>query len=163
MPGIVAGSMLVFIPAIGEYVIPALLGGPDTLMIGRVLWDEFFSAAATGRWPRRWRSSCSFWWSRRSCGCNRSRTGGRADGARLVPASGGAVLGFVFLYAPIVSLVVFSFNESRLVTVWGGFSTRWYGELLRDRQILNAAWISLQVAFARPLWPPSSARSAPSC
>jgi putrescine transport system permease protein len=42
-PGIVAGSMLVFIPAIGEYVIPTLLGGPSTLMIGRVLWDEFFS------------------------------------------------------------------------------------------------------------------------
>lgn len=43
MPGIIAGSMLVLIPAIGEFVIPALLGGPDTLMIGRVLWDEFFS------------------------------------------------------------------------------------------------------------------------
>ena len=42
MPGIIAGSMLVFIPAIGEFVIPALLGGPDNLMIGRVLWDEFF-------------------------------------------------------------------------------------------------------------------------
>ncbi len=41
-PGIVAGSMLVFIPAIGEFVIPTLLGGPDQLMIGRVLWDEFF-------------------------------------------------------------------------------------------------------------------------
>ena len=43
IPGIVAGSMLVFIPAIGEYVIPSLLGGPGTLMIGRVLFDEFFS------------------------------------------------------------------------------------------------------------------------
>jgi putrescine transport system permease protein len=42
VPGIVAGSMLVFIPAIGEFVIPTLLGGPDNLMIGRVLWDEFF-------------------------------------------------------------------------------------------------------------------------
>lgn len=42
LPGILAGSMLVFIPAVGEYVIPALLGGPDTNMIGRVLWDEFF-------------------------------------------------------------------------------------------------------------------------
>lgn len=41
--GIIAGSMLVFIPALGEYVIPELLGGSDTLMIGRVLWDEFFS------------------------------------------------------------------------------------------------------------------------
>ena len=43
LPGIIAGSMLVFIPAIGEFVIPALLGGPDTLMIGKVLWNEFFS------------------------------------------------------------------------------------------------------------------------
>ncbi|MCO4756969.1 MAG: ABC transporter permease subunit [Oceanospirillaceae bacterium] len=42
IPGIVAGCMLVFIPAVGEFVIPALLGGSDTLMIGRVLWDEFF-------------------------------------------------------------------------------------------------------------------------
>jgi putrescine transport system permease protein len=41
--GIIAGAMLVFIPAVGEYVIPELLGGPSTLMIGRVLWDEFFS------------------------------------------------------------------------------------------------------------------------
>ncbi len=43
MPGIIAGSLLVFIPAVGEFVIPALLGGPDTLMIGSVLWNEFFS------------------------------------------------------------------------------------------------------------------------
>lgn len=48
LPGIIAGSMLVFIPAIGEFVIPSLLGGPDTLMIGRVLWDEFF---ANRDWP----------------------------------------------------------------------------------------------------------------
>ena len=46
--GILAGSMLVFIPAVGEFVIPALLGGPNSLMIGRVLWDEFFSNRA---WP----------------------------------------------------------------------------------------------------------------
>ncbi|WP_137150674.1 ABC transporter permease subunit [Devosia sp. FKR38] len=48
-PGIIAGCMLVFIPAIGEFVIPSLLGGPSTLMIGRVLWDEFF---ANTNWPR---------------------------------------------------------------------------------------------------------------
>ncbi|HHB83253.1 MAG TPA: ABC transporter permease subunit [Devosia sp.] len=57
------------------------------------------------------------------------------------------ILGFIFLYAPIVSLVIFSFNESKLVTVWGGFSTKWYGELLQDPQILGAAWISLKIAF----------------
>ncbi|WDR04565.1 ABC transporter permease subunit [Devosia rhodophyticola] len=49
VPGIIAGTMLVFIPAIGEFVIPSLLGGPGTLMIGRVLWDEFFSNT---NWPR---------------------------------------------------------------------------------------------------------------
>ena len=48
LPGVVAGCLLVFIPAMGEYVIPALLGGPDNLMIGRVLWDEFF---ANHDWP----------------------------------------------------------------------------------------------------------------
>jgi putrescine transport system permease protein len=42
VPGMIAGSMLVFIPAVGEFVIPSLLGGPNNLMIGRVLWDEFF-------------------------------------------------------------------------------------------------------------------------
>ncbi|MFT4192324.1 MAG: ABC transporter permease subunit [Comamonas sp.] len=47
-PGIVAGAMLVFIPCIGEYVTPELLGGPSTLMIGRVMWDEFFS---NNDWP----------------------------------------------------------------------------------------------------------------
>ncbi|MFD3190235.1 ABC transporter permease subunit [Sedimentitalea sp. HM32M-2] len=57
------------------------------------------------------------------------------------------ILGFVFLYAPIVSLVIFSFNESKLVTVWGGFSTKWYGELFRDPQILEAAWVSIKIAF----------------
>ena len=44
-----------------------------------------------------------------------------------------ATLGFIFLYAPIISLVVFSFNESKLVTVWGGFSLKWYGELFAER------------------------------
>jgi putrescine transport system permease protein len=49
MAGIIAGSMLVFIPAVGEFVIPELVGGPDTKMIGKALWDEYFQA---GDWPR---------------------------------------------------------------------------------------------------------------
>jgi putrescine transport system permease protein len=57
------------------------------------------------------------------------------------------VLGFVFLYAPILSLIVYSFNESRLVTVWSGFSVKWYVELFRDQQMMAAAWVSIQVAF----------------
>ena len=56
------------------------------------------------------------------------------------------VLGFAFLYLPIVSVVVFSFNESRLVTVWGGWSLRWYGELFRNEQLLDALKVTLGVA-----------------
>ncbi len=55
------------------------------------------------------------------------------------------VLGLVFLYAPIVILVVYSFNASRLVTVWGGFSTRWYVALFQDAQMLDAVWVTLRV------------------
>ncbi len=54
-------------------------------------------------------------------------------------------LGFAFLYLPMILLVVYSFNESRLVTVWAGFSTKWYGELFRDQEFLDAAWVTLKV------------------
>ena len=56
-------------------------------------------------------------------------------------------LGFAFLYIPIVILIIYSFNESRLVTVWAGWSTKWYGEVLRDEAYLSAAWVSLKVGF----------------
>ena len=55
--------------------------------------------------------------------------------------------GFAFLYVPILSLIIFSFNESKLVTVWAGFSTKWYGELIQNEQILEAAWLSIRIAF----------------
>jgi putrescine transport system permease protein len=56
-------------------------------------------------------------------------------------------LGLAFLYLPIAILVIFSFNASQLVTVWGGWSLRWYGELLADRAMLESALISLGVAI----------------
>jgi putrescine transport system permease protein len=55
-------------------------------------------------------------------------------------------LGFAFLYVPMIILVIFSFNESKLVTVWAGFSTQWYGELMQNEAFLNAAWVTLKVA-----------------
>ncbi len=55
--------------------------------------------------------------------------------------------GFAFLYLPILLIMVYSFNESRLVTVWGGFSAKWYGALFADERFLNAAWVTLYVAF----------------
>lgn len=56
-------------------------------------------------------------------------------------------LGFAFLYIPIASLVFFSFNESKLVTVWAGFSTRWYGALMQNDQILSAAGLSVRIGL----------------
>ncbi len=57
------------------------------------------------------------------------------------------VLGFAFLYLPIVLLVIFSFNESKLVTVWGGFSTKWYVSLLSNQALLDAAWVTIRVGL----------------
>ncbi|WFU71722.1 ABC transporter permease subunit [Bradyrhizobium sp. CB2312] len=57
-------------------------------------------------------------------------------------------LGLAFLYLPILILVIYSFNASRLVTVWGGWSLRWYREFLNDRAMIEAAWMSLRVAVA---------------
>ena len=54
-------------------------------------------------------------------------------------------LGFAFLYIPMVILVAYSFNASKLVTVWAGFSTRWYGELLQNEAFLDAAWVTVKV------------------
>ena len=55
-------------------------------------------------------------------------------------------LGLAFLYLPIAILVIYSFNASRLVTVWGGWSLRWYTEFFNDRAMLDAAWMSFRVA-----------------
>ena len=57
------------------------------------------------------------------------------------------VLGYLFLYGPIFSLVFFSFNQSKLVTVWGGFSTQWYAALLNDNQVITAFFLSLKIAI----------------
>jgi putrescine transport system permease protein len=56
-------------------------------------------------------------------------------------------LGFAFLYVPILILVVFSFNASRAVTVWGGFSTQWYAALFRNQALMDAAWVTVRIAL----------------
>lgn len=56
------------------------------------------------------------------------------------------VFGYTFLYAPIILMMIYSFNASRLATVWGGFSTKWYGELLRNQLVIDAAILSLKIA-----------------
>ncbi len=56
-------------------------------------------------------------------------------------------LGLAFLYLPMVILVIYSFNAGKLVTVWAGFSTKWYGSLFQNEAFMNAAWVTLKVGF----------------
>ncbi|MEM1316771.1 MAG: ABC transporter permease subunit [Pseudomonadota bacterium] len=57
------------------------------------------------------------------------------------------IFGFTFLYVPILLLIIYSFNESKLVTVWAGFSTKWYAEAFANEGLMNAAWVTAKVAF----------------
>ena len=61
-------------------------------------------------------------------------------------------LGFAFLYIPMIVLIVYSFNGGRLVTVWAGFSTKWYGTLFHNEAFLDAAWVTIRVAVASAHW-----------
>jgi putrescine transport system permease protein len=70
---------------------------------------------------------------------------------RSLAAGAICVLGFVFLYAPIVVLIVYSFNANQLVTVWGGWSLRWYAALFADEPLIRAAWLSVRLAFVTGL------------
>jgi putrescine transport system permease protein len=72
---------------------------------------------------------------------------GRAIGDFTVWNATALALGLAFLYLPIVLLVLYSFNASRLVTVWGGFSTQWYGALLANKPLLDAAWVTIRVGL----------------
>ena len=149
LPGIVAGSLLCFIPIVGEFVIPDLLGSSSTAMIGQTLWTGILrQPRLAGRLRARRRAAVH---------------PGAADPdlppARSAPFGGDAMkrfstinlaalaLGLAFLYLPIAILVIYSFNDSRLVTVWGGASLRWYRALFNDSAMLEAASVSLRVAF----------------
>ena len=154
MPGIIAGSMLVFIPAIGEFVIPTLLGGPDNLMIGRVLWDEFFG---NRDWPVASAVAIAFLVLLvgpialyQHYSAEQQEALSRWKGARLaIPDHDAVPRASRFLYMPMLVLIAYSFNASALVSVWGGFSTSWYTRLVHNDQILDAAWLSLEVGAGR--------------
>ena len=58
------------------------------------------------------------------------------------------IAGYAFLYIPILTLIVYSFNDSKMVTLWGGFTFKWYGVLAQDKEVLDALALSLKLAFA---------------
>ncbi|EPZ86712.1 ABC transporter, permease protein [Burkholderia cenocepacia K56-2Valvano] len=145
--GIIAGCLLVFIPAVGEYVIPELLGGANTLMIGRVMWNEFFNNAD---WPMASAVTCAMVLlllvpMAMFQHFQAKEQGGASMKPNRYLQFAALFVGFAFLYVPIISLIVYSFNESKLVTVWSGFSFRWYAALAEDDELLTAAWLSLKI------------------
>jgi putrescine transport system permease protein len=156
--GIVAGSMLVFIPSVGEYVIPELLGGPQTLMIGRVMWDEFF---ANNDWPMAASVAVVLvgvillpLTVFNKVQAQQQVAGAAAGGGPAAAGSGRGWLarawlgaGFLFLYLPILALVLYSFNDSTVPNAWRGFTLKWYAALAQDREMLAGLWLSLKIAL----------------
>ena len=149
LPGIVAGCLLVFIPAVGEFVIPDLLGGTNTLMIGKVLWDEFF---LNSDWPLASAVAICLLVLLVGPIAALPAPAGQEPGAAVMPGRARfaftvLAFGYAFLYLPIALVIVYSFNELRMVTVWAGFSTKWWSALFANEAMLSAAWLSLRIAL----------------
>lgn len=153
LPGIYAGCLLAFIPMVGEFVIPDLLGGSDTALIGRTLWTEFFN---NQDWPLAAAIAVGMLLVLVIPIAALQRAQARADVRQAQIASAGnrnwsilnitaIAFGFSFIYLPIFLVMVFSFNESRLVTVWAGFSLKWYATLFQNTQLLQSALLSLKL------------------
>jgi ABC-type spermidine/putrescine transport system permease subunit I len=153
MPGVVAGGILVFIPSLGNYIIPELLGGGKSLMIGNLIQLQFGTAH---NWPfgaalsfallafvlaAMLIYSMRFKQRRRRSPMNSLNPLWRFTGVR--PA---AWLFFAFLYVPILVLVVLSFNSGQSATLWESFSLKWYAVVANDPEIVRAAKNSLMVA-----------------
>lgn len=154
MPGILAGCLLIFIPVIGEFIIPDLLGPFDKAMIGKTLWIEFFN-------NQDWTLSAAIAvgmliilvgpivmlqrLQARDAAMQAAGAGFGGDRRFSAVNKLAVVVGLAFTYAPLVLVIAYSFNESRLVTLWGGFSLKWYGVLLANDQLLSSAWLSFQL------------------
>ena len=152
IPGVIAAFVFVFVPTIGEFVTPLLVGGPSGYMYGNAIQDVF-TRARTGRPGRSWRCSC--WSSSRGswrCSAATSAFGrGRlmdaaaSTGARRLLRIFYALL-VVFLYAPILVLALFSFNDGDLTFPLQGFTTQWYGKFFANPLLLEALKRSAIVA-----------------
>ena len=148
-PGIRAGAILVFIPCLGAYLTPDLLGGGKTVMIGNLIQNQFTTARD---WPFGSAVSLTLMaivlvlllvFVRR----RRGWAGLKKHGLKKLaaPLALYAVAAYLFLHLPLLILAAFSFNKSRF-TVWQGFSFTWYQAAFQNQQLMEAAWNSLIIA-----------------
>lgn len=155
LPGIYAGCLLAFIPMVGEFVIPDLLGGNDSALIGKTLWTEFFnnqdwplsSAIAVGMLAVLAVPVYLLQKAQAKADVRSSSPGGQGSRQWSAFTMATVILGLTFIYLPILLVIVFSFNDNRLVTVWSGFSLKWYGLLFDNTQLLSSAWLSFRLAL----------------
>ena len=155
LPGIYAGCLLAFIPMVGEFVIPDLLGGNDSALIGKTLWTEFFnnqdwplsSAIAVGMLAMLAIPIYLLQKAQAKADVKSTSSGGQSERQWSVSTMAPVMFGLGFIYLPILLVIIFSFNESRLVTIWAGFSLKWYGLLFDNTQLLASAWLSFRLAF----------------
>jgi putrescine transport system permease protein len=153
LPGIYAGCLLAFIPMVGEFVIPDLLGGNDSALIGKTLWTEFFnnqdwplaSAIAVGMLAMLAVPIYLLQKAQAQADVV-SAPVGQGERRWSLFAMAAVFLGLAFIYLPILLVMLFSFNESRLVTVWSGFSLKWYRLLFDNAQLLSSSWLSFKLA-----------------
>jgi len=154
LPGVMAGSLLVFIPMVGEFVIPELLGGTGSAMIGKTLWTEFFNnqdwplsaAIAIGMLVILFIPIVLLRRVQVAAAMSEAGSGGAGQRHFSWVSRISVSLGLLFIYVPILLVIAFSFNNSRLVTLWGGFSFKWYGTLFQNVQLLDSAWLSFKLA-----------------
>jgi spermidine/putrescine transport system permease protein len=156
LPGVVAGSIFVFVPSMGNFIVPELLGGGRKVMVGNLIQQQFLSARD---WPFGAALAAALMAIMlvalvgQAMILRREQGTGERSAARDAPMRRGrvwlrahAALVFTFLYGPIVTLVVLSFNGSGLPTAWGGFSLRWYRAVVENRPILDSLQNTVLVA-----------------
>ncbi len=153
-PGLAAGAILVFVPCLGAVLEPTLLGGGKFIMMGSLIQTQFGTAR---NWP--FGSAIAIVLmllvmivlivNARRAGAPLGAAGmsrkpndvARYPGAGLVTG-----LFFIYLYLPIAVVILYSFNENRLISVWTGFSLKWYASALANRNLVDALQTSLIVA-----------------
>ena len=155
LPGVYAGAALVFIPALGIFAIPDILGGPDDSLIGNVIKQQFLE---TRDWPfgsvlsivltvaALVLAGAAAWIGRAQPGdafAARSRLVRR----RPIGLWAAALAGYAFLYVPLLIVIVYSFNDSRLNAEWVGFTFDWYDKLFHNQDMLLAAGNSLLIGL----------------
>ena len=131
IPGIISGITMVFVPSLTTFVISDLLGGSKILLIGNVIEQEFTRGS-------NWRGDCIL-----------MTKGSRA--LRKIVSDFYMVLILIFLYAPILTMMVLSFNQSKSRTQWGGFTLQWYAQMFDSRSIMSALTTTLVIAFVSAL------------